>query len=104
MSPGAVTEGGDATFTISSASPVSQAVTVAYKLSGKARLGSDYTLSGTAGQATIPAGSASVAVTVHSIADHVSEKKETVIITLSSGPGYKLSKAKKATLNILNGP
>ena len=104
MSTGAVTEGGDATFTISSASPVSQAVTVAYKMSGKARLGSDYTLSGTVGQATIPTG---IRLGRGHCAQHRRSRfgeEETVIITLSSGPGYKLSKAKNATLNILNGP
>jgi hypothetical protein len=44
-------------------------------------------------------------VTLHSIADHVSERNETAVMALTTGSGYKLPKrGTKATLTILNGP
>jgi hypothetical protein len=72
---------------------------------GSAINGSDYTLTGTPGQATIGAGQNSVTVALHSIADHVREKNEMAVMALSSGSGYKLPKrGAKATVTILNGP
>ena len=73
-------------------------------MGGRARAGSDYTLSGTAGQATLPAGQSSATVTLHSIADHVKERNESVTMSLQSGAGYKIPKRAKATLTIVNGP
>ena len=58
-------------------------------MSGKATLGSDYTMSGTPGQIVIPAGSNSGSVTLSAIADNMKEKKETAIMTLQSGSGYE---------------
>lgn len=104
VSPGSVVEGNDATFTIFSSDVVAQPVTVNYSVRGTAINGSDYTLSGIAGQVIIDAGQSFAAVTVHSIADHVKERNETVIVTLSAGAGYKLPKhGAKATLTIING-
>jgi hypothetical protein len=72
---------------------------------GAALNGTDYTLSGTPGQVTIAAGQASATVTLHSIADHIMERSETAIMSVISGPGYKIPKlGAKATLTILNGP
>jgi hypothetical protein len=72
---------------------------------GTALNGTDYTLSGTAGQVTIGAGNSSATVTLHSIADHVKERNETAIMAVTSGSGYKLPRrGTKATLTILNGP
>ncbi|HST30949.1 MAG TPA: hypothetical protein VLK27_08955, partial [Chthoniobacterales bacterium] len=104
VSPGSVVEGNDATFTFSSSVIVGQTVTLNYSMRGTALNGTDYTLNGTPGQVTIAAGSNSATVTLHSIADHVKERKETVIMVPSSGVGYKLPKrGTKATLTILNG-
>jgi hypothetical protein len=73
-------------------------------MSGKAGLGSDYTLSQT-GSATIPANQPSTTVVLHAIADHITEKKpETATMTLGPGSGYKLPKAKKATVRINDAP
>jgi hypothetical protein len=100
-----VIEGNDATFTVSSAVAVSQPVTINYSMRGSAINGSDYTLDGTPGQVTIGAGQNSATVTLHSIADHVSERNETAVMALTTGSGYKLPKrGAKATLTILNGP
>ena len=92
-------------FTISSSVAVSQPVTVSYSMRGTAINGVDYTLTDTTGQVTIAAGQSSTTITLHSIADHVTEKSETGIMALTSGTGYKIPKrGAKATLTILNGP
>src|SRR5262249_36103664 len=105
VSPTSVTEGSDVTFTVSASSTVSQPVTVSYLMHGTAINGTDYNLTGTAGQVTIPAGQSFATITLHSIADHVFEKSETAVMALSSGSGYKLPKrGTKASLTILNGP
>ncbi|MEP7016383.1 MAG: hypothetical protein ABI925_13155, partial [Verrucomicrobiota bacterium] len=80
--------------------PVLVPVTVNYSISGTAHSGSDFTLSGTPGQVTIPAGQSSATVTLHAIIDHLKESKETVIMTLTSGTGYTISLQKKATTAI----
>jgi len=78
---------------------------VNYSVRGTAISGSDYTLTGTPGNATIAIGQTSATITIHSIADHIKEKNETAIMAISSGSGYKLSKSgAKATLTIINGP
>ena len=105
VSPGSVVEGDDATFTVSASSPVSQPIVVSYSVRGTAIDGSDYMLDGTPGQVTIDVGQSLATVALHSIADHVKERNETVIMTLSTGAGYKLPKrGAKATLTIINGP
>jgi hypothetical protein len=72
---------------------------------GTALKGSDYTLSGMLGQATIATGQNSATVVLQSIADHVKERNETAVMALvSSSGGYKLPKSgAKATLIIVNG-
>ncbi len=70
---------------------------------GTAQNGIDYTLNGTPGQVTIPAGQNSAAVVLHAIADH-KERNETAIMVLNARVGYKIPKRAKATLTIVNGP
>lgn len=104
VSPGQVTEGSDATFTFSSSVVVSQPITVSYSVGGKAQQGTDYTLNGTPGQVTIPAGQSSAAIVLHAIADHVGERNENVSLIFMQGTGYKVPRRAKATLTIVNGP
>jgi K319-like protein len=104
VSPSSVTEGSDATFTVSSSFVLSQPLTVKYSMRGTGTNGSDYTLTGMAGQVTIGAGQSSGTVTLHSIADHVSERNETAIMALRKASGYGIGNPNKATLKILNGP
>ncbi|MEY2601291.1 MAG: hypothetical protein QOJ36_610, partial [Verrucomicrobiota bacterium] len=105
VSPSSVIEGNNATFTISTSVIVSKPVTINYVMRGTAFNGSDYTLNGTLGQATIAAGQRSVTIALHSIADHVKERSETAVMALVTGSGYKLPKSGgKASLTILNGP
>jgi hypothetical protein len=61
-------------------------------MSGQAILGTDYTLSGTPGKVTIPAGQSSATVTMHSIedSDERVDRNEAATMTLSKGSGYKL--------------
>ncbi|HZR78751.1 MAG TPA: hypothetical protein VFA58_06050 [Chthoniobacterales bacterium] len=105
VSPSSVVEGNDATFRVSSSAVVSQPLTVHYTMRGTALTGSDYILSGTPGAVTIVAGQNFATVTLHAIADHITEKSETAAMVLTSGSGYKLPKrGAKATVTILNGP
>ena len=85
-------------------SAVSQSTTVFYSMSGTATQGSDYTLSGTPGQVTIPAGQSTATVTMHAVADHVPEGNETATMTLNSGAGYTVSANNSATVIIVNAP
>ena len=71
---------------------------------GTAQRGTDYTLDGTAGWITIPAGQLSATVLLHAVADHVKETNETAVMALSNGAGYRLPKRAKAMLRIVNGP
>jgi hypothetical protein len=98
-----VSEGGNATYTITLSRTSSQPVTVNYSMSGTAAKGPDYTLSGVPGHVTIPPGATSGQVTLHANTDQARrETTETAIMTLTSGPGYSLSTSKKATISILN--
>ena len=69
-------------------------------MGGKAILGSDYTLSGTIGEADIPAGASSTNVTLHAIVGVPTRKGEKALLTLSPGNGYIVAKPKKATIAI----
>ncbi len=89
-SPTSIHEGGTATYTITVTPKVYQAVTVNYAMSGKATKGSDYTLSGSPGQITIPGGQSSGRVMLTAIQDKTKEKAETAIMTLQAGSGYNL--------------
>jgi hypothetical protein len=102
VSPTNITEGGDATFTVS-ASTINpfKVTTVHYSISGKAQYGTDYRLSGVFGQVDIPAGASSASVVLHALTDSLMEKKaEKATMKLSKGAAYKLSSPKKATVSI----
>jgi hypothetical protein len=99
-SPTQITEGAKAQYVIRASSPPLQAITVHYSMSGTASLGPDYTLNGTAGQATIPRGKSSVKVELSSKRDHVTEGTETAIMTLQPGSGYQLGSPSQATVSI----
>ena len=103
-SPTKIHEGENATYTVAASPAPSQSITVHYSTSGTAILGTDYTLSGTAGQVTIPAGQTSASVTLHALSDSVTETSETAVMSLQAGTGYGLGTPKTATVTILNGP
>jgi hypothetical protein len=85
VSPKKIDEGGTATFTIMLSRTAPSSTVVNYTLGGSAVLGQDYTLSGTTGQVTIPAGQTSATVILTALKDNVAENNEMVTLTLS-GP------------------
>jgi hypothetical protein len=99
-----VNEGQSATYTVTSSSAVTRPTIVNYAMSGTATSGSDYSLSGTAGQVTIRVGQSSGIVTLKSKIDHVTEGTETATMTLQPGNGYKLGNPKQATISIADSP
>jgi hypothetical protein len=102
VSPTQIRQGEDATFTVSASPAASQSITVRYSTSGSAKLGSDYTLSGTPGQIEIPPGQTSGSVTLHANVNSSGKKQKnkTASLILQSGTGYKVGKPKKATVTI----
>ena len=81
-----------------------QSLTVNYFMGGTATQGSDYTLTGTPGHVTVPAGQSSTTIALHSMADQLQERNETASLILTSGTGYKLPKRPKAVVTIVNVP
>jgi len=100
VTPTKVIEGGTATYKVKASTAVTQSTTVFYSMSGTATLGSDYTLSGTPGQVTIPAGAHGAKITMTTIDDQVTEGTETAIMTLQPGPGYTVGNKNNATVQI----
>jgi hypothetical protein len=72
-------------------------------MTGSAKLGTDYSLSGDPGQIVIPAGqsSGSVTLTASSGASVKKQKKKAATMMLRAGSSYKVSKSKKATVTIV---
>jgi hypothetical protein len=71
-------------------------------MKGRAKLGTDFILSGPSLQVTIPAGQASATVTLHSLEDNGPKEhvEELTTMVLQKGAGYRLSFTKRATLQI----
>ena len=104
--PSAIAEGQSGAFRISaSAANPAGPITVFYTLSGKARIGTDYTVNGLMGQVVLPTGQTSVDIVVTAMGDATKEHSEKISITLSPGSGYTLAKGKghkKAKMTIQN--
>jgi uncharacterized repeat protein (TIGR01451 family) len=98
VSPNSISQGQNAVFTISTTHGATACPkTVYYSMSGTAHVGSDYTLSGTFGQVTIPAGQSSATVTLHALQNG----NKTATMTLNNGSGYTVSTVKgKATVTL----
>jgi hypothetical protein len=101
VNPTEISEGETATYTVTASSTATRSITVDYAMSGTATSGTDYTLSGTPNQVTIPAGQSSATVTLTSQIDQVTEGTETAIMRLHRGRGYKLGRNREATLSII---
>jgi hypothetical protein len=86
------------TFTIARAGDTAAPLQVFYGLSGTATHGSDYDF--IFGPVTIPAGQASITVTVTPKSNDGPEPAETVILTLSANANYTLGAATSATVTI----
>jgi hypothetical protein len=94
--PTSIRSGGTATFTIAASAPASGAVTIRYSMGGNAILNRHYSLSGTPGQVTIPAGANSATVTLTVLS--VGSTGRTATMNLQSGSGYTLSSPASASV------
>ena len=79
-------------------------LTVHYMMQGNAILGTHYTLSGTPGQITIPAGRSSAAVTLTALRTKLNQGSQTATMVIAAGTGYKLSPNYKSYMTITNIP
>ena len=82
-------------------------LTVNYSTIGTATLNTDYTVSGTAGQVTIPANQATASITLHAITDSIKESSgETARFVVGAGAGYQVAAAPgdKVGVTILDPP
>ena len=93
-------EGGNATYIVSASAISPQPITVNYEMSGKAKAGIDYTLSGPKGQVVIPAGQSSASVVLHAVTDNSSEPDEVARMKVVTGTRYKRSSVREATVKI----
>jgi hypothetical protein len=84
VSPKSVWNGQKATFTLAVDGVAKQPITMRYSMSGNAIQGSNYTLSGTLGQVTIPTGSSSAKVILRARKN----QKKTATMNLHDGAGY----------------
>ena len=100
----AVPEGGTGTVTISRTPVADRPLTVFYMTAGNARLGSDYTLSGTPGEAVIPAGQSSVNIVLSALHDTANEKAEKAKVMLRPNSTYRIpaQAGKSVTIKITN--
>lgn len=91
---------GTATFTVSTSvvNPTA-AVVVNYTMTGRARLGTNYTLSGSPGLITIPARANSATVTLTAITGRKRSKIASMV--LISGSGYNISSPNTASVTIV---
>jgi hypothetical protein len=105
VSPTSINEGGGATVMVSTnkINP-SQPVTVNYSLTGSAILNTHYTVCGTPGAITIPAGASSATIRISALANDLNLGAEMATITLLKSSAYKLPKRATATVNITNVP
>ena len=102
VAPGTINAGQDATFTISTSqiNPVA-ATTVHYTMIGPAILGTDFSLSGTAGQVVISAGAPSTQVTLHSSNTPSLRRRRTATMKLLPSSSYRLRVPRKASVTIV---
>jgi hypothetical protein len=100
VSPTLVHKSETAVFTISLSAPSDNAhVTVSYTMAGRARLGRHYTLSGSPGQVTIPAGANSADVILTCLRARTRPKTATMVLT--PGPTYNLSGSSSTSVTII---
>ena len=108
VSPVSVAEDGasNLVFTFTRTGVTSGALTVNFSVSGTAGFSTDYAQTGaasfsaTSGTITIGPGSSTATVTVDPITDGTNEAIKTVVLTVTSGPGYDPGSANAATGSI----
>jgi Calx-beta domain len=86
------------TFAITHSGEATGDLTVHYSIEGTAKPGEDYpALPGTV---VIPAGTSTMVITVMPTQDKTPEKPETVILTLTEDPAYRVGEHNSATITI----
>ena len=95
VSTGSIHIGDTATFTISSTTPVTNTISVGYRMSGTATQGSMYTLDAS-GSVTIQAGQTSATVTLTELS--AAKRTKTATMLLNPGSGYLLATPKSASV------
>ena len=96
--PTSVRSHGTAVFTVTASTAATSPVTVNYLMSGNAILGSNYSLSGTPGQITIPAGATSGSETLTVLS--AAKRSRSATMNLQLGSGYTLSGTTSASVFI----
>jgi hypothetical protein len=110
VSPSSVAEDGatNLVYTFTRTAPTSGALTVNFSVGGTATFNTDYTQTGAAsfnsssGTVAFGAGNSTATVTVDPTADSTVEPDETVILTITSAPGYNVGSPSAATGTITN--
>ena len=69
--------------------PPPSPITLAYTVGGTATPGADFTIAGS-GTVTVPAGAATATIPVTIIDDTHEDSRETIVLTLVGGPGYRV--------------
>ena len=92
----AVTEGGDASFVISSNPAPSSSITVAYTVSQSGA----FVASGQLGSKTRSVSAASTTFTISTEDDNVDEANGSVTVTLDNGNGYTVGNSNSATVTV----
>ncbi|HRJ41952.1 MAG TPA: Calx-beta domain-containing protein, partial [Caldilineaceae bacterium] len=106
VAPPSVAEDGAVhlTYTFTRTGPTAAPLTVNFSVGGTATFGTDYTapFGAANGTVTIPAGSSTATVVVDPTADNLAEIAETVILTITGGPGYGVGTPASATGTIVD--
>jgi regulation of enolase protein 1 (concanavalin A-like superfamily) len=92
--------GDPASLVLTRTGPTTAALAVTLTLAGTATAGTDYT--GLTTSATIPAGAASVTLTLTPVQDAALEGTETAIVTIAAGSGYAVGPQSTLTLSVLD--
>ena len=96
VSTGRIQVGDTATFTVSTSTPLTNTITVGYRMSGNAIQGSMYSLDGTPGTVTLQAGQTSATVTLTELS--AARRAKTATMLLNAGTGYILSQPTSASV------
>ena len=92
----------DGTFTISRSGSLGESVTVPLDVTGTASSAADYT--SLPFSVTLPAGQASLPITVHPLQDGLVESSETVVVTVRERAAFKVGPSSSATVTIADQP
>jgi hypothetical protein len=98
--PISIPAGATSTFTVTASSATASDRSIHYVMSGKAINGRQYTLSGTPGQAFLPAGSTTTTVTLTSIPNSIRKGAKPAVLTITAGSDYQISSPSGASVTI----